>query len=126
MLVQQDAVSASIRVLNIAVADVPVRSELPKGWGVKSGPAVTVSSNGTTDQARAWTGEIVRVVTYAEFAPDARSLAAQLEAFLLDPAHVPGLTIYPAVGLSVVRDSPDASRWIAAFAVKAATNRKEP
>lgn len=125
LLVQQDAVVAIIRELNVAVADVPVRSELPKKWSAKDGPAITVVGNGTTDQNYSWTGEIVRVVTYAEYAPDARELAAKLEAYLLDPRRVRGFTISPAVGLSVVRDYPDASRWIAAFVVKVATNRKE-
>lgn len=125
MLVQQDAVSAVIRELGVVVADVPVRSELPKGWTPKGGPAITVVGNGTTNQNYAWTGEVVRVVVYAEYAPDARGLAAKVEAYLLDPHYFRGFTVGPAVGLNVVRDSPDDTRWIAAFGVKVATNRKE-
>lgn len=125
MLVQQDAVSAVIRELGVVVADVPVRSELPKKWTPKAGPAITAVGNGTTNQNYAWTGEIVRVVVYAEYAPDARELAAKVEAYLLDPHYLQGFTVSPAVGLNVVRDYPDDTRWIAAFGVKVATNRKE-
>ena len=58
-------------------ADVPVRSDLPKVWTPKDGPAITVAGNGTTNQNDAWTGEIVRIVVHAEYAPDAHGFGGE-------------------------------------------------
>ncbi|MGV0868689.1 hypothetical protein [Corynebacterium kalidii] len=125
MLIQQDAQTALIRELGAVVEDIPVRSELPTKWNHKNGPAITVSTDGTPVPNRSWTVELVRVTVYAAFAPDARGLAAQLEAYLLDPRHAVGFTITSAIGLDVTRDMPDNTRWLASFTVRAATNRKD-
>lgn len=125
MLVQQDAVTALIEDLRAVVIDVPVRASLPDGWNQRDGPAVVVQSSGTPGQYRGHTAELVRITVYAASMPDARRLASLMEAHLMNPRRVRGFAISPAVGLDVVRDVPDRTRWLAAFTVRAATTRKE-
>lgn len=122
---QQDAVTALIVELDTAVADVPVRCDLPAGWNQRDGPTVVVQSDGTPGQYAAYTAELIRITVYAASIPDARTLASCIEAYALDPHRVEGFTITPAMGLSVVKDAPDSGRWLAAFTVRAATTRKE-
>lgn len=123
MLVQQDAPRIIRQSLRALIA-VPVRSELPSGWSPRDGPAVTVVGDGTPHTELAWTRENVRVCVYAASEPDARQLANLVDAYLLDPATVRGLSIFPGAGLIATRDQ-SLGCWIAAITVRAAANRKD-
>ena len=123
MLVQQDAPLMIRQALRGQIAG-PVRAELPDGWSPRDGPAVTVVGDGTPHTERAWTRENVRCCVYAADEPGARQLANLIDAYLLDPATVRGLSIFPGAGLVTARDV-KLGCWVAAVTVRAATNRKE-
>lgn len=123
MLVQQDAPLIVRKALR-EVFEAPVRSELPDGWTPQQSPVITVVGDGTPHTERAWTRENVRVAVYASDEPTARALAQQIDAYLLDPRYVRGLSIFPGAGLITARDQ-KLGGWIAAVTVRAATNRKE-
>lgn len=123
MLVQQDAPQIIRDHLRPQITH-PVRTEVPDGWGARDGPVVTVVGDGTPHTEQGWTRENVRIAVYAADSATARDLATTIDAYLLNPRHVRGLSIYPGTGLITARDQ-TLGCWIAAVTVRAATNRKE-
>lgn len=123
MLVQRNApqiVRDGLR----AASDYPVRAELPDRWSPRDGPVITVTGDGTPRSQRSWTRENVRVAVYTTNEPHARDLGGQIDAFLLNPHHLWGLTIVPGPGLIITRDR-ELGAWVAAVSVAAASTRKE-
>ena len=124
MLQQVDAPLIIRQKVRSALEGVPVRSQLPERWVPTQGPAVTIVSDGTPANERAWTRENVRVAVYAATEPQARELATRIDAYLLDPRLVWGFSILPGPGLVTTWDS-HLGGWIAAITVRAATTRKD-
>lgn len=121
VFVQRDAPQAvrdALRSSPALPAGVRVRSELPDGWTVDDGPAVTVTGDGTPHHALASSSENVRINTYARYQPEARELAVKLDAYIQDPRIPVGFFIDPGPGVLCVRDA-QLGGWVCSTTVVA-------
>lgn len=121
--VQRNAPEVIRHVLRGVVAEsIRVAAAIPQGWSVDDGPVVTVSSDGSPRSSRATSSENVRVNVYGKFEPVVRRVAAEIDAWLLNPHSVGGFRISPGPFL-IVKDE-DIKGWVAAVTVVAASTKK--
>lgn len=97
--------------------------QLPNDWTVDGKPAVTVVSDGTPSHGRATSAENVRIVVYAKYMPKAREIASRIDAFLLNPHMISGVSIKPGMGLLVAKDD-DLRCWACAVTIVAEATKK--
>lgn len=121
--VQIDAPDVVRRALRARIDGAPVRSELPAGWVPDDGVVVVVVGDGTPVSERAWTRENVRVSVHGRFLPVVRKVASEIDALLLIPGVVPGVSVSPGPSLVVDRDE-SAGGFIASVTVRVATTRR--
>lgn len=98
---------------------VEVTSNTDHELSIHDGPYVIVASDGTPSGGRATATEIVRVAVFSKWRPEARSLAAWIEGYILDPAYVTGFAPNPGSNLFVTKD-PDTGGFVASVGVRLA------
>lgn len=90
---------------------------------INKGPYVMVVSDGTPSGGRATATENVRVAVFSKWEPEARDLAARIDAFLLDPKTHSGFSIHPGAQLLVAPDE-QTKGFVAAVTVRVAGTKK--
>lgn len=106
VFVQRDAPLAILDFLQSAafLDGIKITTNTDHSFSIHGGPYVVVESDGTPAGGRATATEIVRVAVFSKWRPEARSLAAWIEGYLLDPAHATGFAPNPGNNLFVTDD----------------------
>lgn len=113
-----DEVRKHLRSASVIPEGVKVRDRLADGWTIHDGLQVTVGGAGTPRAGRATSLENVHVAVYSRYRPEARALAARIDAYLLNPSIALGFSISPGPGLSCVPDD-DTGGWVCSVTVVA-------
>lgn len=121
VFVQRDAPLNTFDLLKSAafLDGVRITTNTDHSFSIHDGPYVVVESDGTPSGGRATATEIVRVAVFSKWRPEARSLAAWIEGFLLDPAVTTGFAPSPGNNLFVTKD-PDTGGFVASVGVRLA------
>ena len=106
VFVQRDAPLAILDFLQSAsfLDGIKITTNTDHSFSIHDGPYVIVASDGTPSGGRATATELVRVSVFSKWRPEARSLAAWIEGYLLDPAYVTGFAPNPGNNLFVTDD----------------------
>lgn len=121
VFIQRDAPLDVLDVLQAAsfLDGVKVTTNTNHKQSIHDGPYVIVASDGTPSGGRVTATEIVRVAVFSKWRPEARSLAAWIEAYLLDPAYVTGFAPNPGNNLFIT-DDPTTGGFVASVGVRLA------
>lgn len=123
--VQRDAAEEILTFLESVpwLAGVPVTLLTDHSLSIHNGPYIVVSSDGTSSGNRATATELIRVAVFSKWRPEARDIAARVDALLLNPKTPLGFQITQGPGLMVAKDE-SIKGFVAAVTVRAAAPKK--
>lgn len=106
VFVQRDAPLAILDFLQSAsfLDGIKITTNTDHSFSIHDGPYVVVASDGTPSGGRVTATELVRVSVFSKWRPEARSLAAWIEGYLLDPTSVTGFAPAPGNNLFITDD----------------------